>query len=545
MSYTVFIKDKNLKPENIKKDITILKVKGTFEGGSEPVLQSKTVDVSTHEQIVTADQGYDGLSSVTVNNVQGTYEIKQYTYTRSSYYKSVYNKALVHYYDPKVATKTVDPSTSQQTFNPLNEQVQFYNGITVNAVDASIDSNIQAGNIKKDVTILGVTGTYEPTPIQPTLQDVSVEYTENGVYSLNASSGYDGLGTVDISINVGGGGGSDWVLAVRNGNKNTITVNDAIGNPAANSYAALFKATGLLSVECNTMTEISAANGCTEMFRDCSVLTTASIPNLTSITGDLGAEQMFRNCTSLTDLDLSGLTSINATAGARYLASGCSALTNVDLSNLNTIGKEAACMYMFQDCTSLESVDLSGLTAVKGWVYSQCNSMFRDCTSLKYVDLRNLSTVGGRYDTFNGTFSGCSSLEEIRLDSLTSVSANRTFNGMFTGCTSLTTVTIHPYSLAYNSTEYNPLISAVYIENLYLTDNTTTDVRLDWQPNLTAASVLNVLTHLDLTVSGNSVYFYSSGLTVTDDAQGSIQTAYDAAVAAGWTINNLTITPYS
>lgn len=28
-------------------------------------------------------------------------------------------------------------------------------------VTSSIDSNIQAGNIKKDVTILGITGTYE------------------------------------------------------------------------------------------------------------------------------------------------------------------------------------------------------------------------------------------------------------------------------------------------------------------------------------------------------------------------------------------------
>lgn len=28
-------------------------------------------------------------------------------------------------------------------------------------ITSSIDSNIQAGNIKKDVTILGVTGTYE------------------------------------------------------------------------------------------------------------------------------------------------------------------------------------------------------------------------------------------------------------------------------------------------------------------------------------------------------------------------------------------------
>lgn len=488
--------------------MTILKVKGTLEGGRTVTLRSKTVDSSTEKQTVTYDSGYDGLSSVTVE----AYELD---------------------------AKTVNSSTSQQV---ITSDKDGLSSVTVNAVTASIDPNIQAGNIKKDISILGVTGTLETSAI---LQDASLSYTQNGTYTLNASSGYDGLGTVTVDVSVAGSGGSDWVLAVRTGNKNTITVNDVIGNPTANSYAALFKATGLLSVECDTMTEISAVNGCTEMFKDCSVLTTASIPNLTSITGDLGAEQMFRNCTSLTDLDLSGLTSINATAGARYLVSGCSALTNVDLSNLNTIGKEAACMYMFQNCTSLESVDLSGLTTVQGWVYSQCNSMFQNCTSLKYVDLRNLSTVGGRYDTFNATFSGCSSLEEIRLDSLTSVSASRTFNGTFNGCTSLTTVTIHPYSLAYDSTNYNPLISAVYIENLYLTDNTSNNVRLDWQPNLTAASVLNVLTHLDLTVSGNSVYFYSSGLTVTDDAQGSIQTAYDAATTAGWTINNLTITPYS
>ena len=66
-----------------------------------------------------------------------------------------------------------------------------------------------------------------------------------------------------------------------------------------------------------------------------------------------------------------------------------------------------------------------------------------------------------------------------------------------------------------------------------------------WQPNLTSASVLNVLTHLDLTVTGKSVTFYSSGLTVMDDENGSLQAAKDAAVTAGWTINNLTITPYT
>lgn len=90
-------------------------------------------------------------------------------------------------------TKTVNPSTSQQTITPSTGK----NGITqvtVGAVTSSIDNNIQAGNIKDGVQILGVTGTYEGQ--QPT---GTISITENG--------------TVDVSqyasaeVNVSGGGG--------------------------------------------------------------------------------------------------------------------------------------------------------------------------------------------------------------------------------------------------------------------------------------------------------------------------------------------------
>lgn len=91
--------------------------------------QNKTVDSSIATQIITPDSGYTGIGQVTVN---------PYTLT----------------------AKTVNPSTSTQNVVPGTG----YNGlskVTVNAVTSSIDTNITAGNIKKDVTILGVTGTYE------------------------------------------------------------------------------------------------------------------------------------------------------------------------------------------------------------------------------------------------------------------------------------------------------------------------------------------------------------------------------------------------
>ena len=81
------------------------------------------------------------------------------------------------------------------------------------------------------------------------------------------------------------------------------------------------------------------------------------------------------------------------------------------------------------------------------------------------------------------------------------------------------------------------------IRNITLTANATDYIYIPTCSNLSATGVLNVLTHLDLTVSGKGVYFnfMEGGLTVTDDAQGSIQAAYDAATAAGWTIHDLTI----
>lgn len=67
---------------------------------------------------------------------------------------------VVGTYAPALQSKSVTPTTSQQTVSPDSGYAGL-SAVTVGAVTSAIDSNIQQGNIKKGVTILGVTGNYE------------------------------------------------------------------------------------------------------------------------------------------------------------------------------------------------------------------------------------------------------------------------------------------------------------------------------------------------------------------------------------------------
>lgn len=61
---------------------------------------------------------------------------------------------------PVITSLSVTPTTSSQTITAPSG-TDGYSPVNVVAVTSSIDANITAGNIKKDVQILGVTGTYE------------------------------------------------------------------------------------------------------------------------------------------------------------------------------------------------------------------------------------------------------------------------------------------------------------------------------------------------------------------------------------------------
>ena len=610
MSCTVVIKDKNLKPENIKMGITILKVAGTYEGDG-PVLEEKTVNSSTLSQEVLPGEGYEGLSKVTVN----PYTLDSKTVNSSTSQQTVTSSAdglssvTVNPYT--LDSKTVDPSTSQQT---VNSSADGLSSVTVNAVSSSIDSNIQAGNIKKDVTILGVTGTYESAPTQPNLQDVSVTYLSNGNYTLSASDGYDGLGTVDVSVNIDGA--TNWIEEVRAGRLTDISgysiaelarkqygaaglfmgssittlprIQDSVDNPNSDVNFSSLKQT---FYNCGSLQSVDmsigsiGSEGMEKCFSDSGVRDASIyVGAITDRTSDIFSN-CFYNCAYLHSLyiHLGPDASIVANNTFYHLCEGAGFFGNdkmITIEGLKEVKDHTLNNAFSQMSSGTIAINLpDGLSTARGnetyqAFYYMCydsnlagkttpsflgkldyiNGNSNCSYAFSYTDVETATLgfntcIGNR--NFSDAFDNCQNLSSVTFDGSFNITGESNFYCTFLYCNNLTSMTCTSTAgtkpFRYNN-ENNVANSATNITDVAI-DNVNSDVYLLWNPSVNAASVYGILSKATgATVQEGdtrTISFYSSGLTVTDYSDGRIQTAYNAAVADGWTINNLTILPYS
>ncbi|MBQ2285413.1 MAG: hypothetical protein II244_07080, partial [Clostridia bacterium] len=96
---------------------------------------------------------------------------------------------------PNNQNRTVTPTTNQQTLT-VNSGYSGNGTVTVDAVTSAIDSSIQPENIKKDVVILGTTGSYEGAGAN--IDSLNVTPTTSA-QTITASGGVDGYSPVNVS----------------------------------------------------------------------------------------------------------------------------------------------------------------------------------------------------------------------------------------------------------------------------------------------------------------------------------------------------------
>lgn len=148
--------------------------------GSGKPEQSKTTNPSTSQVVVTPDTGYT-LSSVTVNAMPiGTLSAPTINTSTGLITASIRTSGYIS----SGTASTLQLSTqSSQTITPTTTDQTISSGkYLIGTQTISGDANLVAGNIKKDVTIFGVTGTHEggSTPTG------TINITTNGTYDVTS-----------------------------------------------------------------------------------------------------------------------------------------------------------------------------------------------------------------------------------------------------------------------------------------------------------------------------------------------------------------------
>lgn len=319
-----------------------------------PELEELSVQPKPTPQNFTPGPGYDGFVSVSVDAMK----LDEYTV------------------DPFIGDKP-------ETVYASSKGLDGWNVLTVNPVNASIDSNIKSENIRSNVSILGVEGTYEGE---------EVDWDE--LYNTLNDAFYIGEKPIDPmdcwfywsdGTDTEGSGGTLYSFRDNNGSS---LMYDVPGPILKSDYP-----NGYQSVSFQNNTEV-------------------------------------RN---IRNFDVSGYYKTSSGMSLSSTFKGCTNLNYVEFSNPQYItGLNAT----FQDCSSLLGVALGdSFTSLKTATQTLSNA-FNGCTSISYITL-GLGNLTGSSVQFRDTFYNCTSLRNVRLyglgNSLTKpVEIDLSYSGLMT-----------------------------------------------------------------------------------------------------------------
>lgn len=296
---------------------------------------------------------------------------------------------------------------------------------------------VRPENIKKDVEVFGITGTYEGM-----VPSGTVSITENGTVDVTnyASADVNVSGSAQIvfpsKIRFTGadftGVDFDWI---KNADTSKLKSMDSIfsesyspstyPNPldltnwstenVASLYTAFSSNTVVKAVKLNGL-NLSNVRNLESAFYNATNLETLEMKNITISNQNLtSARSMFYGCSKLSTL-LTENTSISNVNVLENLFQGCTSLTSMDLNWINP-GNNSSLYQAFRGCTKLQSVDISSFANNKIASMRMC---FYGCSKLETINFGNNATISSMSNStgLTSAFSNCPMLNNATLNNI-------------------------------------------------------------------------------------------------------------------------------
>lgn len=352
----------NLSEENIKKDVEIAGVTGTYE----PALTTQEGTITEFPMTYATPEGFYGMSTVIAHAPE--------TLVADNIKKGVEVANITGTYEPALQSKSTKATSFPVTVEPDSD----YYGLEQASVTAP--DNLTAENIKKDVTIAGVTGTYkgDTTLIAKIIERTLTELTADDLADVTKIGDYSFYHARTLtSVFIPG---------------NVLSLGQYCF--ASTTFSSVVFSAGLMEIGVDAF---FSAN-----------ITAVDLPDTVKTIGN----NCFAYCYYLTSANIPG----SVTQLGSGVFSSCILLESVVISDgITTLPSST-----FNNCPKLQFINIPDSVTTLG---SDC---FTACKSLNSIILpNNLSTLGA------SCFSGCNGLTTIKLPGQITEIPNYCFQSCF------------------------------------------------------------------------------------------------------------------